>query len=360
MKRIIACLTLILVFFSSACADSSVWVEESWSRIDREVDCNGHPLLIHAKVLEIPDGLEVCQYHLDYLNMDYMAEKAEQIDWAALDFDTTVGSWNRKGDTYSFLPDKGFYPHCHLYSICDIQLTNTDNEYIYEAGTTHSVDVDHIEIEGLSREKIMEKAEEAAAALGIRLGDVLRVNKFEDTQKIYESMNEIVTAHGTVEPIAPEEAAGYAFTDVVFPVYINGMRFFSGTWSCMGMKTDIPNMYFQLVVSPGHGILQIESALIDPKRLKAITEPQPVISVEEVLNRIEKKYAEEDWENKKSATVQTVALEYAPVTNDITSGKGYTVHPAWVARISEDITVFDEPYTYYTGYDAVTGELLFD
>ena len=65
MKKALVLLLVFVFCLSTAYAEDSIWVKETWGRIDREVDCNGHPLLIHAKILEIPERMEACQYFLD-------------------------------------------------------------------------------------------------------------------------------------------------------------------------------------------------------------------------------------------------------------------------------------------------------
>ena len=50
MKKVWSMFLLILFCFTSAVAEDDIWVEETWKQIDREVDCDGLPLLIHARV----------------------------------------------------------------------------------------------------------------------------------------------------------------------------------------------------------------------------------------------------------------------------------------------------------------------
>ena len=57
MKKALVLLLVFVFCLSTAYAEDSIWVKETWGQIDREVDCNGHPLLIHAKILEIPADL---------------------------------------------------------------------------------------------------------------------------------------------------------------------------------------------------------------------------------------------------------------------------------------------------------------
>ena len=83
MKKALILLLIFVFCLSSAYAEDNVWVEESWRQIDREVDCDGHPLLIHAKILEIPEKMEACQYFLDNPSYDFLIAKGDEIDWAS-------------------------------------------------------------------------------------------------------------------------------------------------------------------------------------------------------------------------------------------------------------------------------------
>ena len=86
---------------------------------------------------------------------------------------------------------------------------------------------------------------------------------------------------------------------------------------------------------------------------------KPVISAEEALRHMEEKYANLYRNDLRSVTVQELTLEYVPVATDPSAEKGYTVYPAWVARISIEYEEYDNPYMFYEAYDAVTGKPLF-
>ena len=124
-------------------------------------------------------------------------------------------------------------------------------------------------------------------------------------------------------------------------------------------------MKMQMAVTADHGIASIESALFDPDTLKAVTEPQPVISVEEILHRIEDRYAVSEDSSLEKVTVQQLTLEYVPISGPIFSEGGYTLYPAWVAKMLYE--THDDPewgteadeFVIYEAYDAVTGEVIF-
>ena len=72
MKKALILLLIFVFCLSSAYAEDNVWVEESWRQIDREVDCDEIQLKIHAKVQEVPEGMEVCRYFLDNPSYDFL------------------------------------------------------------------------------------------------------------------------------------------------------------------------------------------------------------------------------------------------------------------------------------------------
>ena len=115
MNKVWSMFLLILFCFTSAVAEDDIWVEETWGQIDREVDCDGLPLLIHARVLDVPDGTEACEYHLDKLSDEDLVEKGQQINWPALGFDMSHGKWRRPdkiGHDYAFVSEPEIYPYC--------------------------------------------------------------------------------------------------------------------------------------------------------------------------------------------------------------------------------------------------------
>ena len=86
MKKALILLLIFVFCLSSAYAEDNVWVEESWRQIDREVDCDEIQLKIHAKVMEVPEGTEVCRYFLDNPSYDSLIAKAMRSTgrrWAA-------------------------------------------------------------------------------------------------------------------------------------------------------------------------------------------------------------------------------------------------------------------------------------
>ena len=117
-----------------------------------------------------------------------------------------------------------------------------------------------------------------------------------------------------------------------------------------------------MIVTAGHGLIYANGALVNPEDLKAVTEPQPVISAEEVLSCIEARYTDLKGSNVTEATVQKMTLEYIPICGPNYSEGGYTLYPAWVARTNEKWLDYEgemQEWVGYEAYDAITGELIF-
>ena len=338
MKKALIAFLLVLFCFTSAAAEDNIWVKETWRQIDREGDGDGLPLLIHAKVQEIPEGMEVCRYFLDNPSFDFLIAKGDQIDWAALGCDTSNGKWRKptKSDPesdpeYEFRSELGFYPSCFVSACCDLQVRNYDLEYMNISWGKDGSNIDDIEVKGVSRETIIKYAETIARACGYQLGDAFRVYKQDDEKQLQENLMEAAEARGEKgASFDLKTAAGYAYTYVFYPIYYNGLRLYSGDGLGLENKREISSMKMQMAVTADHGIASIESALFDPDTLKAVTEPQPVISVEEILHRIEDRYA--------AAWVAKMLYE----THD---------DPEWGTEADE--------FIIYEAYDAVTGEVIF-
>lgn len=363
-KTAIVLLATFILCFSYAFADGNVWIEETWEQIDSEIDCDGLPLLIHAKVLKVPENMEVCEYRLEKLSSEGVVEKGRQIDWAGLDCDVSSGKWElptKSEPVYSFASESTLFPLCHLYQFCNVNLLNLDPYYMYENSSHEDYidDPNQFEINGVSREEIIRNAEQVATEFGFQLGNVLRVNKCDDPETISERIRLYTNRMGWSETYYPKEAAEYAFTDLTFPVYYKGLRLFSGWWTSLENNLEVPNMNMEMVVTPGYGISKVECMLFADNELQAITEPKPAMSVEEAIQCIAAKYTNMFFQDVKSVTVQSLTLEYVTITGDWASDKPYTLYPAWIAQTSVEWYDESDPYTYYEAYDAVTGRPLF-
>ena len=366
MKKVWSMFLLILFCFTSAVAEDDIWVEESWGQIDRETDCNGFPLSIHARVLNVPDGMEACEYHLDKLSDDDLVEKGQQINWPALGLDMSHGKWrmpDKIGHDYAFVSMPDVYPACTLFSYLQFVMKNRRQLYLSPYTVRKYINSDDAEIKDISKEQIKAYAEMVATECGFQLGNILRVYKCDNAETVRENM--IVEAKDCEKEtdIDLETAKEYTFTDVIYPVYFNGLRLYSGERTGTQDEREILNMNMRMAVTAGHGILAVEGPIIDQDHLKAVSEKKPVISAEEALRRMEAKYSKDHHPQLKSVTVQELALEYVLVPTDPSAEKGYTVYPAWVAQTYEiwwdDESNGLQDWVGYEAYDAITGELLF-
>lgn len=360
MKRIMMFLVAVLFSFTCALAEDDIWVEETWEQIDREVDCEGISLLIHARVLNVPDGTEVCEYHLDKLSDDDLVERGQQINWPALGFDMSHGKWrlpDKIGHDYAFVSEPDIYPLCTLFSYLRFVMINSSQLYQSPYTVRKYINSDDAEIKGVSKEQIRAYAETVATECGFQLGNILRVYKCDDTGTVQANMITIAKDYGQETDIDLKTASGYTFTDVIYPVYFNGLRFYSGEQTYTQDEREILNMNMRMAVTAGHGILAVEGPIIDPEHMKAVTEKKPVISADEALNCIEEKYTNLYRSELRSVTIHELALEYVLVPSDPSAEKGYTVYPAWVAQViweTENIT-----FCEYEAYDARTGKPIF-
>ncbi len=366
MRKAMLVLFMILVCVTSAYADSGAWVEESWGQIDRETDCNGFPLSIHAKVLNVPDGMEACEYHLDKLSDDDLVEKGQQINWPALGLDMSHGKWrmpDKIGHDYAFVSMPDVYPACTLFSYLQFVMKNRRQLYLSPYTVRKYINSDDAEIKDISKEQIKAYAETVATECGFQLGNILRVYKCDDAETVREYMIAEAKDCEKETDIDLETAKEYTFTDVIYPVYFNGLRLYSGERTGTQDEREILNMNMRMAVTAGHGILAVEGPIIDQDHLKAVTEKKPVISAEEALRRMEAKYSKDHHPQLKSVTVQELALEYVLVPTDPSAEKGYTVYPAWVAQTYEiwwdDESNELQDWIGYEAYDARTGEEIF-
>ena len=365
MKKVWSMFLLILFCFTSAVAEDDIWVEETWKQIDREVDCDGLPLLIHARVLSVPDEVEACEYQMDNLSNEFMNQIRNKVDWAALGCDTSNGKWrapSKAWPEYIFLSEPDIYPSCEIRSNCRLQIDNMSSGYLRASEPLVYTNTELIEIKGISNDYIMSQAEMIASECGIQLGNILRVGQCDDVERIHHDLIIAAESAGRNTDIDVETAAGYVFADVIYPVYFNGLRLYSGDQVSTSEEYWIPDMHMRVAVTAGRGVLSVDSPLIDSNHMKAVTEMKPVISVEEVLRCMENRYSSIYRPDLKSVTVQTLALEYVPISKIDFSSKGFTLYPAWVAQThekwrNESGELWD--WVGYEAYDARTGEVIF-
>ncbi len=363
-------LLLCLLLFSHALADGSLWVDETWIRIDRELDCDGLPLFVHARVLSVPEGTKACRYHLDKLSDDFMIRKGEQIDWADLGCNTDSGTWrlpSREWPEYVFVSDIGMFPCFFLDPAYLLHVANMDPQVYRGHLNIHYVNMESTdELDETVLKQMITDAEKVAIACDYQLGMPLRICTRKDAEALTETLNSLFVTPGneTVEISATNDQPitdDRSFTSLVFPVYYNGLRLYSGDHTeSPDSSLQSPGMNLTITVTK-QGILDISSVLVDTAKLKAVTDQQSVMTAEEALRCIENRYSSMFLAGCRSVSVHELALEYVPVTADISSGNGLTLYPAWVAQMSSDWVDESLPYElmYYEAYDAISGKPLF-
>ena len=146
--------------------------------------------------------------------------------------------------------------------------------------------------------------------------------------------------------------------DVLFPVYFQGLRLYSGDYQGTEEGLEIVNLNMRIMVTRDHGIIQADSVLFDPATFLPSTEPQRILSAEEALKRICDHYAGMYLPGVKQVTIHQLALEYVAITGDMSGSSGYTVYPTWVAKYTIE-SESGEAITTTQGVHALTGEMLF-
>lgn len=360
MKKFILFLLAMILYCTSMGLAEGVWVEEEWSHVSQKIDCDGLGLVIDARILQIPENTMAQEYHLERLSNDFVISKGQQIDWLQLGCDTSNGSWRKPTDAwpeYDFTTKDVIFPTCSIAVYNLLLVHNLNPEYIYETQADLFLDtVNQIGIEGLTKKQFMAYAEAVASACDYQLGNILRIHRVDQPNMIRESIEAANKKPGS--KLDPEKAEEYAFVDAYFPIYFNGLRLYSGDYQGTVDLLEVPNMNLRLAATSGHGIVLINSAILDPAALQAIGDPQLVLTEQEAIQCIADKYSNMIMPGVDQIFVHQMALEYVPITGDVSARKGYTLYPAWVARISFE-TDTHETITTYEAFHAVTGRPLF-
>lgn len=361
MKKWLACLFLLSLFSVSASFAEDIWIKEVWQQVNQEIDCDGLLLIIDARVLQPQDNTSVQEYKLERLSNDFMINKGKQIDWSQLGCDTFHGTWRpptKSFPEYCYVTDDTIFPTCFIGMLCTLNVQNFDPDYIYDSNETFSYDVSQIAISGLTEDQVREYAENVASACGYQLGNILRVHRGDQPDMVHDSISAVNAKEGALHSPDLNKVEEYLFVDAIYPVYFNGLRLYSGDYMSTADLIEIPNMNMRIAVTSGHGIAFVNSVMLDPATLEATSKEQPILSEQEAINCIVKKYSNIFLPGIKQITVHQIALEYVPMTGDISASKGFSLYPAWVARITIE-TDSHEAITTYEAYHAVTGKPLF-
>ena len=210
----------------------------------------------------------------------------------------------------------------------------------------------------LTEAEIRKWAEKIAAICGNQLGEPIAVFRGDQVEDIRASMERRLEQEGLRYALDPADAEEYLFMDVLFPVYFQGLRLYSGEYQGTEDGLEIVNLNMRIMVTRDHGIIQADSVLFDPATFLPSTEPQRILSAEEALKRICDHYASMYLPGVKQVAIHQLALEYVAITGDMSGSSGYTVYPTWVAKGTIE-SESGESITTTQGVHALTGEMLF-
>lgn len=360
MRKLRLFLIITLIIISSAASAESIWIEEEWQLSYQEIDCDGLPLIIDAKILQIQEDASVQEYHLERLSSTFMVEKGRQINWLLLGCDTSNGQWRKPTDSFPEYQFNGpsIFPACSINALCSLSVQNIDPYYIYHTNEEDPYNPNLLPINRLTEAKVKEYAEQVASACGYQLGNILRVYRGDDVDVVRGSIIKAIEKRGAEYSPDPTKAEEYLFIDVYYPIYYNGLRLYSGDYTSTPDLVEIPNMNMRMIVTEGHGIILVDSVMLDLSTLQPMGNPQSVISVEEAISAIQMKYSDMFLPGIKQIVVHQMALEYVPMTGDLSASKGFTLYPAWVIRLTME-TDDGETYSLFEAYHAISGRPLF-
>ena len=139
----------------------------------------------------------------------------------------------------------------------------------------------------LTEAEIRKWAEKIAAICGNQLGEPIAVFRGDQGGRTFEpAWKGALSRKASRYALDPADAEEYLFMDVLFPVYFQGSRLYSGEYQGTEDGLEIVNLNMRIMVTRDHGIIQADSVLFDPATFLPSTEPQRILSAEEALKRI--------------------------------------------------------------------------
>ena len=361
MKKFGALIVCICFCVAAVAAAEGVWVDETWREVKRQVDCDGLPLVIDARVLQVAEDAMGQEYHTQALSNAWMEEKMKAVDWSQLGCDTSSGSWRQPTNDwpeYKYINGESIFPTFGVLAGNRFLFQKCDCEYAYWLSGAYPEQVDLSPIGTLTEAEIRKWAEKIAAICGNQLGEPIAVFRGDQVEDIRASMERRLEQEGLRYALDPADAEEYLFMDVLFPVYFQGLRLYSGEYQGTEDGLEIVNLNMRIMVTRDHGIIQADSVLFDPATFLPSTEPQRLLCAEEALKRICDHYASMYLPGVKQVTIHQLALEYVAITGDMSGSRGYTVYPTWVAKYTIE-SESGESITTTQGVHALTGEMLF-
>ena len=360
MKRLLYTILLLFCFASAAIAED-VWVDESWQHVNAEYDCGDLSLVIDADIMDISEGTSVREYHAEYLSDDFIIRKGQESDWSLLGIDTSRGAWRlptKDYQEYDFTPDSGtVYPSISL-STLHLRVTAFNSYYIYLDDAHWTYDISPISVDGLTEQQFSEYVENVASICGYQVGNMVQFQQVNDVGAVRNLISAANRASSAEYKPDADKAAEYLFAQAYYPVYYNGLRLYSGTYSAAEDGMEIPPLNLRIAVTSGHGLAFCSSVLLDLSDLAPIGDEQSAITARDVISIMADYYNNTSKPGTERITVKQIALEYVPKTGEKASDQGFTLYPAWVVRYELE-TEQGERISLYQGYHAATGESLF-
>ena len=357
MKKLVS-IFLVLLCLSCAAQAESVWVEENWQHVYREVDCDGLPMVIDADVMQQPDGTMAQEYHIDLLSNDYCRQKMQKIDWEKIGFSTENMTWladfgwsGISGENTLLILRSGEIEAAKRKNIFNYLLIDENKMYM----------MDMMDLPHLTYAEIDRCAETVAEMLNFKIGMVCRGQRMdkEEISRQLKRRIELAEAIGThydeLDDIDDEEIAASEYFDVYYPVYYNGMRLYSDNSVALPGETQLLTMSLHLKVT-ANGIVYLNAPLINELKLKDA--PKLAMTSEMAIETLVNAYSDMYLPGIESITVKEIVLEYCAMTADQNAEKGYTMYPAWVVRSVMTYQGGQEGLVY-NAFHAITGKQLY-
>lgn len=360
MKRIVHSLIMMLVMMLlcwSASAES-VWVEETWEHVSRELDCDGLPMTVNADVLAVTPGTTVREYQTVKQTNAFARDAVASIDWEALDFDTSIQQTvsddilyyyngnphsEKVGSDYSY--GAGFY---------DLHVRYNAMPYGYVDDMLYELDTS--DFGALTWEGIMKRAESAAEVLNIQIGQprsMKRTESYKAADAYWELNLPYLSQFGYTE----EDLEQGGTIEVFMPAYYQGMRLYSGEQVGLPGESRMLEPLFSLRLDRDGWLVSMYCPLFNGWTPKG--EEATPLTFEDALENLRQAYANMYLPNVAGIAVHEAALEYVLMSSDFVARDGFTAYPTWVFQMNLKYDGEEEGDMEYVGIHAITGEKIF-
>ncbi len=355
MKRLVSLILTAMLLLTCAAGAESVWVEEEWQHVYREVDCDGLPMIIDADVLQVPADTMAQEYHVDRISNGTAKKMVEAIDWEALGFTVQGDRW---------ISDCGYYNYrvqgdSHVGIYCTSELSAYNITPLYNIFSFYRNEdynePDFTPFPELEYARVDAYAEFVAQTFGYKIAKTQCMKRYD----VADLAKEIEISRGIYGEKIPrfteEELAPMVFYDAYYPVYYQGLRLYSGDTFAMHGEAYVQETTLRVAYGVD-GVVRLDMPAFHS--LTPVGKPRQAISAEEALQRLEETYTEMYLPGIERITVHEAALEYVEISADAGAFKGFTMYPVWWMRMTveqADGLIFET----YNGFHAVTGKQLY-